>query len=98
MQPVRNATTSRGATVTGTRRSSARACSLRLAFLSPRPTAEAYAAFYRAIYRALVSAYHGRRIDADTVQDEQPEYAAELWDYLGRVLEGAPAECSTSAA
>jgi 2-polyprenyl-3-methyl-5-hydroxy-6-metoxy-1,4-benzoquinol methylase len=54
-----------------------------LGFLSPRPTAEAYAAFYGDVYRPLVSAYHGRRIDAETVQDEQRVYAAELAAWVG---------------
>jgi hypothetical protein len=39
-------------------------------------TAEAYARFYDGVYRPLVSAFHGRRIDAHTIQDEQREYAA----------------------
>jgi SAM-dependent methyltransferase len=47
-----------------------------LVFLNPVMTAEAYAAFYADVYRPLVSAYHGRRIDAETLQDEQREYAA----------------------
>ena len=62
-----------------------------LGFLSPRPTREAYAAFYRDVYRPLVSAYHGRRIDAETVQDEQRGYAAELATFLYRTLPRAPA-------
>jgi hypothetical protein len=62
-----------------------------LAFLSPRPTAGAYAGFYERTYRPLVSAYHGRRIDAETVQDEQRGYAAQLAAYLDRVLSRPPA-------
>lgn len=61
-----------------------------LAFLSPRPTAGAYAGFYERTYRPLVSAYHGRRIDAQTVQDEQRAYAAQLAAYLGQVLPRPP--------
>jgi 2-polyprenyl-3-methyl-5-hydroxy-6-metoxy-1,4-benzoquinol methylase len=61
-----------------------------LGFLSPRPTADAYAVFYRDVYRPLVSAYHGRRIDAETVQDEQRGYAAELHSFLERALPTAP--------
>lgn len=48
-----------------------------LAFLSPRMTAEAYGRFYDGIYRPLVSAFHGRRIDAISIQGEQREYAAD---------------------
>ena len=47
-----------------------------LVFLNPVMTAEAYGAFYQKVYRPLVSAYHGRRIDAETLQVEQREYAA----------------------
>jgi SAM-dependent methyltransferase len=47
-----------------------------LVFLNPVMTAEAYGAFYAKVYRPLVSAYHGRRIDAETLQQEQREYAA----------------------
>ncbi|MHC4608046.1 MAG: class I SAM-dependent methyltransferase [Planctomycetota bacterium] len=49
-----------------------------LVFLNPVMTSEAYAGFYRDVYRPLVSAYHGRRIDAETIQDEQKDYAAAL--------------------
>jgi hypothetical protein len=48
-----------------------------LVFLNPRMTAEAYGRFYDGVYRPLVSAFHGRLIDAQTIQDEQREYAAE---------------------
>src|SRR5262245_39859515 len=47
-----------------------------LVFLNPVMTAEAYGDFYQEVYRPLVSAYHGRRIDAETLQVEQREYAA----------------------
>ncbi len=53
-----------------------------LGCLSPRLTASAYADFYSRVYRPLVSAYHGRRIDSETVQDEQRVYAAELAGFL----------------
>jgi 2-polyprenyl-3-methyl-5-hydroxy-6-metoxy-1,4-benzoquinol methylase len=62
-----------------------------LVFLNPVMTAEAYAQFYRSIYRPLVSAYHGRLIDAHTVQEEQREYAGHLSASLrpfARQLEG----------
>jgi SAM-dependent methyltransferase len=49
-----------------------------LVFLNPVMTADAYRAFYDGTYRPLVSAYHGRRIDAETIQAEQAEYAAAL--------------------
>src|SRR4051794_26369533 len=61
-----------------------------LKFLSPRPTAAAYAEFYRDVYRPLVSAYHGRRIDAETVQDDQRGYAADLAQWLRDKLGAAP--------
>ena len=53
-----------------------------LVFLNPRMTAEAYGHFYDGIYRPLVSAYHGRLIDAQTVQDEQREYAADREQFV----------------
>jgi 2-polyprenyl-3-methyl-5-hydroxy-6-metoxy-1,4-benzoquinol methylase len=53
--------------------------------------AASYAAFYAAFYRPLVSAYHGRRIDAETVQDEQRGYAAQLRGFLARTLPVEPA-------
>lgn len=61
-----------------------------LGFLSPRPTAEAYGAFYESTYRPLVSAYHGRLIDAETVQVEQREYAEELARFLEAALPKPP--------
>jgi 2-polyprenyl-3-methyl-5-hydroxy-6-metoxy-1,4-benzoquinol methylase len=48
-----------------------------LVFLNPVMTAEAYGRFYGGVYRPLVSAYHGRLIDARTIQAEQRDYAAE---------------------
>jgi 2-polyprenyl-3-methyl-5-hydroxy-6-metoxy-1,4-benzoquinol methylase len=62
-----------------------------LGFLSPRLTAAEYGAFYERIYRPLVSAYHGRRIDAETVQVDQRGYADELVAFLGATLPGPPA-------
>ena len=59
-----------------------------LVFLDPIMTADAYGRFYQRIYRPLVSAYHGRLIDARTIQDEQREYAAERGDLLEPVLAG----------
>ena len=62
-----------------------------LGFLSPRLTAAGYAQFYEGVYRPLVSAYHGRRIDAETVQVDQQAYAAELVDFLRVALSRPPA-------
>jgi SAM-dependent methyltransferase len=57
-----------------------------LVFLDPRPTAATYDAFYRETYRALVSAFHGRLIDAASVEVDQIEYAAELARLLAPFL------------
>jgi hypothetical protein len=38
-----------------------------LVFLNPRMTADAYGRFYDGVYRPLVSAFHGRLIDATTI-------------------------------
>lgn len=61
-----------------------------LGFLSPRPTAAEYARFYAELYRPLVSAYHGRTIDAETVQEDQRAYAAELVAFLCGALDAHP--------
>jgi 2-polyprenyl-3-methyl-5-hydroxy-6-metoxy-1,4-benzoquinol methylase len=61
-----------------------------LGYLSPRLTAAEYASFYASVYRPLVSAFHGRTIDAETVQDDQRSYAAELVDFLRGTLERPP--------
>jgi 2-polyprenyl-3-methyl-5-hydroxy-6-metoxy-1,4-benzoquinol methylase len=53
-----------------------------LVFLNPRMTAEAYGRFYDGIYRPLVSAFHGRLIDARTIQAEQREYAVERVQFI----------------
>lgn len=62
-----------------------------LGFLSPRLTATEYARFYRSVYRPLVSAYHGRPIDAETVQVEQRRYAEELVAFLRQTVPRPPA-------
>jgi 2-polyprenyl-3-methyl-5-hydroxy-6-metoxy-1,4-benzoquinol methylase len=62
-----------------------RRCSL--AFLNPRMTPKAYGYFYEHVYRPLVSAFHGRRIDAETVEDDQLTYAAALVETLGPYLQ-----------
>jgi SAM-dependent methyltransferase len=61
-----------------------------LGYLCPRLSATQYAHFYSEIYRPLVSAYHGRRIDAETVQREQRGYAAELAEFLLPLLPSPP--------
>ena len=61
-----------------------------LGFLSPRLTPAGYAHFYESVYRPLVSAYHGERIDAVTVQDEQRDYAAGIADFLRHTLPAPP--------
>jgi SAM-dependent methyltransferase len=61
-----------------------------LGYLTPRMTAGEYADFYARVYRPLVSAYHGRRIDAETVQVDQRAYAAELAAFLEPWPERSP--------
>jgi len=61
-----------------------------LGFIAPRLTPAEYAVFYDGVYRPLVSAYHGRLIDAETVQVEQLEYAEALGAHLDRVLGSRP--------
>ncbi len=70
-----------------------------LVFLNPRMTAAAYGRFYDGVYRPLVSAFHGRLIDARTIQAEQREYAARPRRVRASVSRLAPAcrRCSTSA-
>jgi len=63
-----------------------RACGL--VFLNPRMTADAYGRFYDGIYRPLVSAFHGRLIDAESIQDEQREYASDRVDFLRPFVSG----------
>jgi SAM-dependent methyltransferase len=61
-----------------------------LGYLCPRLSAAQYAHFYSEVYRPLVSAYHGRRIDAETVQLEQRDYAAGLAEFLLPLLPSSP--------
>jgi SAM-dependent methyltransferase len=61
-----------------------------LGYLCPRLNATQYAHFYSEVYRPLVSAYHGRRIDAETVQLEQRDYAAGLAAFLLPLLPSSP--------
>jgi 2-polyprenyl-3-methyl-5-hydroxy-6-metoxy-1,4-benzoquinol methylase len=53
-----------------------------LVFLNPRMDARAYGRFYDGVYRPLVSAFHGRLIDARTIQAEQREYSVERAGFL----------------
>lgn len=53
-----------------------------LVFLNPVMTAQSYQNFYASVYRPLVSAYHGRLIDAKTIQAEQRVYAVERADWF----------------
>src|SRR3972149_12229797 len=57
-----------------------------LVFLNPRLTANAYGEFYTGVYRPLVSAYHGRTIDARSIQTEQREYAVERAEFAAPYL------------
>ncbi len=61
-----------------------------LGYLSQRLSATGYAQFYGGVYRPLVSAYHGRHIDAHSIQLEQHDYASGLAAYLEPVLESSP--------
>lgn len=49
-----------------------------LIYLNPRLTRESYAIFYEKAYRALVSGYHGRPINHETIRKEQHEYGNRL--------------------
>lgn len=59
-----------------------------LAVINPRMSADGYADFYAHWYRPLVSAYHGRTIDAVSVQEDQKKYAQELGKFVAPFLEG----------
>jgi SAM-dependent methyltransferase len=58
-----------------------------LAFLNPRLTQDGYAEFYEHAYRPLVSAFHGRLIDAETVEVDQANYTVALQRVLAPYLE-----------
>ncbi|HLG60054.1 MAG TPA: hypothetical protein VI485_32235 [Vicinamibacterales bacterium] len=60
-----------------------------LVFLNPRMTAKAYGRFYDGVCRPLVSAFHGRLIDARTIQAEQREYAADRTAFVRPFIDGA---------
>jgi ubiquinone/menaquinone biosynthesis C-methylase UbiE len=57
-----------------------------LVFINPRMTQDAYNNFYATTYRPLVSAYHGRVIDAKSIQGEQAEYAVDRADFVSEFL------------
>jgi 2-polyprenyl-3-methyl-5-hydroxy-6-metoxy-1,4-benzoquinol methylase len=59
-----------------------------LVFLNPRLTAAGYARFYDGVYRPLVSAFHGRLIDARSIQGEQQEYAVDRADFMRPFVDG----------
>jgi SAM-dependent methyltransferase len=54
--------------------------------MSPRLTAGAYGRFYESVYRPLVSAFHGRTIDARSVEADQVPYAERLRALLAPFL------------
>ena len=60
-----------------------------LTVLNPRMNGFAYGDFYKSVYRPLVSAYHGRLIDASTIQEEQREYAAAMVDLVAPYITGS---------
>lgn len=54
-----------------------------LTFLNPRMTREAYAQFYQnGVYRKLLSKYYGRKIDAESIEEEQRHYAGRVMRIL----------------
>lgn len=64
-------------------RATAQACSkCSLVFLNPVMTLGEYSMFYEEVYRPLVSAYHGRLIDRNTIQGEQVVYSHALADLI----------------
>ena len=56
-----------------------------LLFLSPRMRWDGYERFYEGAYRNLVSVFHGREINADTIRGEQYTYGLRLSKVLKRV-------------
>jgi 2-polyprenyl-3-methyl-5-hydroxy-6-metoxy-1,4-benzoquinol methylase len=59
-----------------------------LTFMNPQMTQDAIGQFYSDVYRPLVSAFHGRVIDARSVEDEQQGYAEALVDLLEPFVAG----------
>lgn len=60
-----------------------------LVFLNPRMTREGYAQFYADGYRPLLSAYYGREINEQTIQEEQRQYGEDLVRWLAPYARGA---------
>jgi ubiquinone/menaquinone biosynthesis C-methylase UbiE len=58
-----------------------------LVFLNPRMGAREYGHFYESVYRPLVSAFHDRLIDAETVELDQIVYGRALVATLAPYLE-----------
>jgi len=61
-----------------------------LVFLNPVMTQAAYTDFYIHTYRPLVSAFHNRLIDAQTIQAEQRSYAAEIIEFVAPAFANHP--------
>ncbi|MBW8039134.1 MAG: class I SAM-dependent methyltransferase [Planctomycetes bacterium] len=57
-----------------------------LVFISPRLKREGYALFYQEFYRPMVSHYLQKKVDRTTIQDEQKEYAQEVFTWLAPYL------------
>jgi len=53
-----------------------------LTMLNPVMSGAAYGKFYQNIYRPLVSAFHGRLINAKTIQGDQVKYAEEMANFV----------------
>jgi len=51
-------------------------------WLSPLMTEAGYAEFYEHYYRPLVSEFHGREINAQTIQDGQTGYATSIINFM----------------
>lgn len=64
-------------------------CPCGLVFLNPRMTKEAYEKFYANGYRPLVSKFHGREINAQTIQPGQRVYAERLAVFLEPHIKGS---------
>jgi ubiquinone/menaquinone biosynthesis C-methylase UbiE len=61
-----------------------------LVFLNPVMTQDGYTEFYKHTYRPLVSAFHNRLINAQTIQEEQRAYAAEVIEFVAPAFKDKP--------